>query len=276
MPVEKKVVEKVEIRTSGNVPPIVTVPTIAGEYVTPVAVPGYPTGSTTASSVTCTTACTPMEHRHEEHLHHHHGSDTHSHTSEQSVTHTHTEVRAPVINTPAPVMVTSASGLAQEMVGDAFSASAARITSEGSSSVVVESAAMAKQAAMDRERYTREEAAIAKSHDMDLEKKTEKYRKEAEAQAEKIRKEMEKQHAKDIEFRKEIVESTIDRQKREVELEAKYAKKELEMERQKALDALEHSKTATNIEVTFDAAAGTTTSSGTVVSEHTGITHNRM
>nr|WBQ85712.1 CAHS 4a [Macrobiotus joannae] len=285
MPIEKKVVEKVEVRTSGDVPPVIVVPTIAGDHTHNVATTGYvgtnplaPNLSTASSVVTtCTTDCTPTVHKHhEEHHHHHHGSEVTRECSEQSVNHTHTEVRAPIINAPAPIMVTSVGGLADELVSEGFTASATRISSEASHQTIVESAALHRQAAQDKERYDREQAAISKQHEKDLEKKTEKYRKDAEEQAEKIRKEMEKQHAKDIEFRKELVETAIDRQKKEVELEAKYAKKELEHERQKALDALEHSKMSTNIEVKFDAAAGTTTSEGTVVSERVDITHPRI
>jgi len=198
-----------------------------------------------------------------------HGSASQS--SEKTTNYTHTEVRAPLVNPPPPIISTGASGLAQEIVGEGFSASAARISGASATTQIHESQASREQAAKDQERYAREQEAIARAHEKDLEKKTEDYRKTAEAEAEKIRKELEKQHARDVEFRKDLVESAIDRQKREVELEAKYAKKELEHERELALNALEQSKMATNVQVSMDTAAGTTVSGGTTVSQHTEV-----
>lgn len=122
--------------------------------------------------------------------------------------------------------------------------------------VIQESAALQKQSAKDQEAYAREQDAIARKHEKDLEKKTDEYRKTAEAEAERIRKELEKQHARDVDFRKDLVESAIDRQKREVDLEAKYAKKDLDHEREMARNALEQSKMSTNVEVRMDTAAG--------------------
>jgi hypothetical protein len=206
-----------------------------------------------------------------------HGGATSQSTTREATantSYTHTEVRAPLVQPAAPFISTGVSGLAQDMVGEGFTASAARVTSAGQTTMVQETAAMAEQARKDRERYQREQDAIAHSHDKDLEKKTEAYRKEAEEQAEKIRKELEKQHAKDIEFRKDVVETTIDQQKRQVDLEAKYAKKELEHEAQLARDALDKSKMHTNIEVAMDTAAGRTVSGGTTVSESVETHHS--
>lgn len=201
----------------------------------------------------------------------HGASHTESHQQKQQTSYTHTEVKAPLITPAAPFISTGVAGLAQDMVGEGFSASAARISGGSVDTQVHESQASRELAAKDQEKYRREQEAIARSHEKDLEKKTEDYRKTAEAEAEKIRKELEKQHARDVEFRKDVVESAIDRQKREVDLEAKYAKKDLEHERQLALDALEQSKMATNVQVSMDTAAGTTVSGGTTVSQHTEV-----
>jgi len=195
------------------------------------------------------------------------GTGTNTFEAEKNTSYTHTEVRAPLITPVAPFVSTGVTGLAQDVVGEGFTASAARITAGSASAVVTETAEMRDKALKDQERYQKEKDAIARSHEKDLEKKTEAYRKEAEAEAEKIRKELEKQHARDVEFRKDMVDETIERQKREVELEAKYAKKELEHERQLAQNALDQSKMSTNIEVAMDTAAGRTVSGGTTVSE---------
>nr|P0CU46.1 RecName: Full=Cytosolic-abundant heat soluble protein 86272; Short=CAHS 86272; AltName: Full=Cytosolic-abundant heat soluble protein b; Short=SAHS-b; AltName: Full=Tardigrade-specific intrinsically disordered protein CAHS 86272; Short=TDP CAHS 86272 [Hypsibius exemplaris] len=192
-------------------------------------------------------------------------------SAEKTTNYTHTEIRAPMVNPLPPIISTGAAGLAQEIVGEGFTASATRISGAAATTQVLESQASREQAFKDQEKYSREQAAIARAHDKDLEKKTEEYRKTAEAEAEKIRKELEKQHARDVEFRKDLVESAIDRQKREVDLEAKYAKKELEHERELAMNALEQSKMATNVQVQMDTAAGTTVSGGTTVSEHTEV-----
>jgi len=190
---------------------------------------------------------------------------------DQQTSFTHTEVRAPLINPLPPIISTGSAGLAQDIVGEGFCASATRVSGQTANIGVCETQETRAHAAKDQERYSREQESIARSHEKDLEKKTEEYRKTAEAEAEKIRKELEKQHARDVDFRKDVVESAIDRQKREVELEAKYAKKELEHERELALNALEQSKMATNVQVSMDTAAGTTVSGGTTISQHTEV-----
>jgi len=186
----------------------------------------------------------------------------------KATSYTHTEVRAPLVNPAPPIISTGSAGLAQDIVGSGFTASAARISGSAASVNVVETAEMRETRLKEEERYRREQEAIARSQEKDMEKKTEAYRKDAEEQAEKIRKELEKQHAKDVDFRKDMVESAIDRQKREIDLEAKYAKKELEHERELAKAALEESKLRTDVQVRMDTAAGQTVSGGTTVSQH--------
>jgi len=187
---------------------------------------------------------------------------------EQHTSYVHTEARAPLINPMPPIVSIGSAGLAQEIVGEGFTASAARISGAESSQVMHETQAQREQAIKDQQKYQREQEAIVRSHEKDLEKKTESYRKTAEEEAEKIRRELEKQHARDVEFRKEVVEGAIDRQKREVDLEAKYAKKELEHEKELAMNALDQSKLATNVQVSMETAAGKTVSGGTTVSQH--------
>ncbi|OQV21546.1 hypothetical protein BV898_04448 [Hypsibius exemplaris] len=196
-------------------------------------------------------------------------------TQGDSTSYTHTEIKAP-LHVTSPILISSAEGLAQEIVGEGFTASAARVAGTATQEYVHETVETSRQAALDRQRRDREMEAVARRSEEEVAKKTEAYRKTAEAEAEKIRRELEKQHARDVEFRKDLVESAIDRQKREVDLEAKYAKTELEHERKLALEALERSKLESNIEVNFDSAAGRTVTESHVVSQHTDISHPRM
>lgn len=193
---------------------------------------------------------------------------------EENVSYTHTQVRAPVPNIPAP-FISSSAGLSQELVGEGFTASAARISGGSQECQIQLTPEMQKQAQMDQERYQRELAAINERHQRDIEGKTEAYRKQAEIEAERIRKELEQQHYRDIEFRKNLVAGTIDTQKKQVELEAMMAKRELDREGKLARDALEQSKMTTNVEVNFDAAAGHTQSGGTTVSQSEKITKSK-
>jgi len=190
---------------------------------------------------------------------------------QQNTSYTHTEVRAPIPNVPAP-FISSSAGLGQSLVGEGFTASAARI-SGGSQEVNVQaSPRQQEEALLDQERYERELAAINERHQRDIEGKTEAYRKQAEIEAERIRKELEKQHQRDIEFRKSLVEGTIQTQKKQVELEAAMAKRELDREGQLARDALEQSKMATNVQVNFESSAGRTESGATTVSQSEKVT----
>jgi len=186
---------------------------------------------------------------------------------EQHVGYTHTEVKAAVPNLPPPMISTGAAGLAQAVVGEGFTASAARVSGASEAAQIKLTPEMEKQAMLDQERYQRELAAINERHQRDIEGKTEAYRKQAEIEAERIRKELEKQHQRDIEFRKNLVAGTIETQKKQVELEAMMAKRELDREGQLARDALEQSKMTTNVQVNFDAAAGHTQSGGVTVSQ---------
>lgn len=193
---------------------------------------------------------------------------------EQNSSYLHTEVRAPMPNIPPPMMSGSA-GLGQALVGEGFQASAARISGGSQEMNVQPSEKLLQEAAMDKERYGREQEAIQNRLQSETERKTEAYRKTAEAEAERIRKELEKQHERDIEFRKDLVQGTIESQKKQVELEAIMAKRELDREGKLARDALEQSKMATNVEVNFDSAAGHTVSGGQTVSQSIKVTKEK-
>ncbi|GAV01369.1 CAHS10 [Ramazzottius varieornatus] len=183
--------------------------------------------------------------------------------------YTHSEATAPLIHPTPPIIATGTEGMAQDIVGHGFAASATRVTSQTATGIVHETPQTLEQAHAYQQKHDKEQEDIRGQAEKELEKKTEKYRKEAEEQAEKIRKELEKQHHRDIEFRKEVVESAIDRQKREVELAADYAKKRLEHEKALAMDALEQSKLRTDIQVNMNTATGSTSTGATVRSEHT-------
>jgi len=188
--------------------------------------------------------------------------------AEKNTSYVHTEVKAPAVSLPHPYISMGSSNLAQEMVGEGFTAAATSIRAgEVATGQVIETAEMRERARLDQEKYQREQAAIAHQHEKELESKTEKYRAQTEQEAEKIRKELEKQHERDVNFRKDVVESAIDRQKKEIDLEAKKAKSDLDRESQLAREALERSKMHTDIEVNMETAAGRTVSGGTTVSE---------
>ena len=116
------------------------------------------------------------------------------------------KVRAGVPNIPPPIISTGVSGLGEQLVGQGFTASAARISGQSSEAHVQMSPQMEAEARKDRERYERELHTINDRHQKDIEGKTEAYRKQAEAEAERLRKELEKQHQRDIEFRKSLVQ----------------------------------------------------------------------
>ncbi|GAU88204.1 CAHS2 [Ramazzottius varieornatus] len=197
------------------------------------------------------------------------------HQEQHNTSYTHTDVRTNIPNIPAPFISTGVSGLGQQLVGEGFTASAARISGQSSETHVQMTPEMEAEARKDRERYERELQAINERHQRDIEGKTEAYRKQAEQEAERLRKELEKQHQRDIEFRKSLVQGTIENQKRQVELEAQLAKRELDREARLATQALDQSKMATDVQVNFDSAVGHTVSGATTVSQSEKVTQSK-
>jgi hypothetical protein len=171
---ERTFSEKTEIRSTGAVlPPLPPRPVVSGEFV---------------REVTTTGPASVVSHVRDSFV----GQDN-CETAEKSTTYTHTEMK-PAMHVVSPILVTSAEGLAQEMIGEGFSASAARVVASSTQESVIETAATSRQAAVDRERRQREMEAVARQSEKDIEKKTDAYRKKAEEEAEKIRRELEKQH----------------------------------------------------------------------------------
>nr|WBQ85738.1 CAHS 8a [Macrobiotus joannae] len=162
--------------------------------------------------------------------------------------YTHTEVKAPLMNLPTPFISTSI-GLAQQLIGEGFQASVARISGASEEYLVGEFPQIDEEARKDNEAKQREQELTAQMFEKELQRKTEAYRKQQEIETERIRKELEKQHLRDVDFRKELMEQAIENQKRQIELEAKYAKKELERERLRARLTLDKSKFHTDIRV---------------------------
>ncbi|XP_055344043.1 uncharacterized protein LOC129592102 [Paramacrobiotus metropolitanus] len=91
--------------------------------------------------------------------------------------------------------------------------------------------------------------ASGRSDDMELEKKTDSYRKDAKEEAELIRKELEKQDERP----KKIFGKAIGRHP--LEQETKYAKKEQQREHHLTEESLDKSRVATNIDASMDAFA---------------------
>lgn len=179
----------------------------------------------------------------------------------ESVSFTYTDVRAPQHAPPSPVLIIpSAAGLAQEIAGEGFCASAARISGGSPQVTITETIQSQERYMKEQENYRKDQEALVKKYEKAIEKMHEDYRKKTEAEADKIRKEMEKQHDRDITFRKELMDKAIERQKEEIALEAKYARKELERQREMASDALDRSKKQTDVQVNLDTAAGHTVS----------------
>nr|WBQ85698.1 CAHS 5b [Macrobiotus sp. 2 JF-2022a] len=177
----------------------------------------------------------------------------HSHVEKHHTTYTHTDARVPQLAPQQAVVITSAAGLAQEIVAEGFQASAASVSSTTGAVNVTDSAQTYATKLKDLDHYREERDKIARKYEKEIEKMTEKYRRKTEAEAEKIRRELEKQHERDVAFREKLVEEAIARQKEEITLEAKYAQKELERQRVLAMDALERSRNEADIQVSYSA-----------------------
>ena len=97
------------------------------------------------------------------------GGDAALHSSSeqknQATSYTHTQVSAPVITVPSPIISSGAAGLADQIVGQGFSASAARISGTSVDVAVAETAEMRQKSAEDQARYHREQDAIVRAHE---------------------------------------------------------------------------------------------------------------
>nr|WBQ85737.1 CAHS 8b [Macrobiotus polonicus] len=189
--------------------------------------------------------------------------------------YTHTEVKAPLMNLPTPFISTSL-GLAEQLVGEGFQASIARISGASEELLVGDFPQLEEEMRRDVEAKQREQDQLAQMFEKELQRKTEAYRKQQEIETERIRKELEKQHLRDVEFRKELMEQAIENQKRQIELEAKYAKKDLERERVRARLTLDQSKFHTDISVSMESSVAGTQSEGQIVSESEKFTEKRQ
>jgi len=92
----------------------------------------------------------------------------------QNTAYTHTEVRAPLVSPAPPIISTGASGLAQDVIGSGFTASAARVCGASSTTDVVETQEMREKRLKEQERLDRERDAIARQHEKEVEKKRQK------------------------------------------------------------------------------------------------------
>nr|WBQ85739.1 CAHS 8a [Macrobiotus pallari] len=105
----------------------------------------------------------------------------------------HTEVKTPMMNLPTPFISTSL-GLAQQLLGEGFQASVARISGASEESTVQDYPQLEEETRRDLEAKQREQDMLAQMFEKELQRKTEAYRKQQEIETERIRKELEKQH----------------------------------------------------------------------------------